>query len=111
MTHMHTTMRWLAAVMVVIALGTTVVLAHKVTFKGTVVSATATAIKVTVVDAKTKKTSTMAFDMDKETEIFRGEKKLTFAEAKIQAGDAVAVTVDHDTDEALTLTVKVDVKK
>jgi hypothetical protein len=59
---MHMTTRWLAAVMVVVALGTTVVLAHKVTFKGTV-------------------------------------------------GDEVAVTVDHDTDETLALSVKVDVKK
>jgi hypothetical protein len=105
------TKRWLVAMMVVMALGTTVVLAHKVTFKGTVVSATATGIKVTVVDEKTKKPSTMAFDMDKETEIFRGAKKVTFAEAKIQAGDSVSVTVDHDTDETLALTVKVDVKK
>ncbi len=46
-----------------------------------------------------------------ETEIFRGAKKMTFAEAKIQAGDSVAVTVDHDADEKLALTVKVDVKK
>ena len=46
-----------------------------------------------------------------ETEIFRGAKKMTFAEAKIQAGDSVAVTVDDDADEKLALTVKVDVKK
>lgn len=105
------TMRWMTAVMVALACATTVVLAHKVTFKGTVVSATATALKVTVVDEKTKKPSTMAFDMDKETEIFRGAKKMTLAEAKIQAGDTVAVTVDHDTDETLALTVKIDVKK
>ena len=36
---------------------------------------------------------------------------MTFAEAKIQAGDAVVVTVDHDADEKLALTVKVDAKK
>ena len=107
---MHSVKNWSAVAVAVCIFGATL-LAHQVTFKGTVVSATATAIKVNVVDEKTKKPSAMAFDMDKDTEIFRGAKKMTFAEAKIQAGETVAVTVDHDADEKLALTVKVDAKK
>lgn len=84
---------------------------HEVTFKGTVVSVTETAIKVAGIDEKTKKPVTRSFDMDKETKILRGAAKVTFAAAKIQKDEKVAVTVDHDTDETLALTVKLDPKK
>ena len=84
---------------------------HEVTFKGKVVSVTETAIKVAGVDEKTKKPVTKSFDMDPETKILRGTAKVTFAAAKIQKDENVVVTVDHDTDETLALTVKLDPKK
>lgn len=84
---------------------------HQITYKGTVVSATATALKVSVVDEKTKKPRTMAFDMDKETKILRGDKLVTFAAARIQKDEKIAVTIDHDVDETLALTVRLDATK
>ena len=84
---------------------------HQVTFKGTVVSATATSLKVTVVDEKTKKPGVMSFDMDKETKILRGDKRVTFAAAAIQKDEKIAVTIDHDVDETLAIIVRLDEKK
>jgi len=84
---------------------------HQVTFKGTVVSATATALKVTVVDEKTKKPGVMSFDMDKETKILRGDKLVGFAAARIQKDEKIAVTIDHDVDETLAIIVRLDEKK
>jgi len=84
---------------------------HQVTFKGTVVSATATNVKVSVVDEKTKKPVTKSFDMDKETKILRGDKLVTFAAAKIQKNEKIAVTIDHDADETLAIVVRLDQAK
>ena len=100
----------LAAVLM-LALSVRAMAFHEVTFKGTVASVTATAIKVAGVDDKTKKPVTKSFDMDKETKILRGDSKVTFAAAKIQAGEKVAVTIDHDVDETLAITVRLDAKK
>ena len=84
---------------------------HQITFKGTVVSATATSLKVTVVDEKTKKPGVMSFDMDEETKILRGDKRVTFAAASIQKNEKIAVTIDHDVDETLAIIVRLDAKK
>ena len=84
---------------------------HQITYKGTVVSATATALKVTVIDEKTKKPAAMSFDMDKETKILRGDAQVTFAAAKIQKDEKIAVTIDHDIDETLAIVVRLDAAK
>jgi maltose-binding protein MalE len=84
-------------------------LAHSMT--GTVVSAKADAIVVSVIDETTKKASSMTFDLNKDTKIMRGTKAVTFAEAKIQKGEKITVTIDHDVDEHLASVVKLDVAK
>ena len=101
---------FLVAVLLVAAVGSAAAF-HQVTFKGTVVSATATSLKVTVVDEKTKKPGVMAFDMDKETKILRGDKRVTFAAAAIQKDEKISVTIDHDVDETLAIIVRLDEKK
>lgn len=107
---MHSVKNWSAIAVALCMLGATV-LAHEVTFKGTVISVTDTTIKVMVVDEKTKKPAPKSFDFDKETKILRGDKVVTFANARIQKDEKVAVTIDHDADETLALVIKLDAKK
>jgi maltose-binding protein MalE len=92
----------------VCALGATL-LAHSVT--GTVVSAKPDSIVVSVVDETTKKPASMTFDLNKDTKIMRGTKTVTFAEAKIQKGEKISVTIDHDVDEHLATIIKLDAPK
>ena len=86
-------------------------IAHQVTYKGTVISATATALRVSVVDEKTKKVSPMAFDLDSETKILRGDSLVTFQAARIERNEKISVTIDHDADEELALVVRLEERK
>ena len=105
MTHLRTIVVSLVAVC---ALGATL-LAHSIT--GTVVSVKPASIVVSVVDETTKKPVSMTFDLNKDTKIMRGTKTVTFAEAKIQKGEKVSVTIDHDVDEHLATILKLDAAK
>jgi NADH dehydrogenase FAD-containing subunit len=92
--------------------------AHEVTYRGTVVALETgryaqpaggmrevQELHVTVVDAKTKRPSQRVFVIVDATRIFRGESTVALADAAIQKGESVAVTVDHDKpgDEAITI--------
>ena len=88
-------------------------LAHQITYKGTVMASRVEAgklqLKVSVIDEKTKKPVPMDFTVDKDTKILRGDKLVTIAEARIEKNEKIAVTIDHDTDE--TIVVRLDPKK
>jgi hypothetical protein len=86
-------------------------LAHQITYKGTVISADKAIVKVTVVNEKTRKNEVINFKFDKDTKILRGDVVVTFEAARIQKGEKIAVTTDHDIDEDLALVVRLDVKK
>lgn len=75
-------------------------------FKGTVVTATATALELTVIDETTKKPATMTFDVNRDTKIYRGAKVVTFAQARIVKGEKITVMVDHDGDQRLATVLK-----
>lgn len=62
-------------------------------------------LHVTVVDAKTKKPSDRVLVIVDATRIFRGQATVPLADAALQKGESVAVTVDHDKpgDEAITV--------
>jgi hypothetical protein len=92
--------------------------AHEVTYRGTVVgletgryaqpgggTREVRELHVTVVDAATKKPSERVFVIVDATRIFRGPAAVALADAGIQTGESVAVTVDHDKpgDEAITV--------
>jgi hypothetical protein len=98
-------------VAIVLAMTTAAVLAHQVTYKGTVMALDKESVRVTVVDEKTKKAAAMKFDFDKETKILRGDKRVTIAEAQIVKGEKIAVTIDHDVDETLAIVIRLDEKK
>ena len=86
-------------------------LAHQITFKGTVIAVEKESVKVTVIDEKSKKPVAMTFDFDKETKILRGDKLVTITDAHITKDEKIAVTVDHDVDEKLALVIRLDPKK
>ena len=88
-----------------------VLIAHQVTYKGTVLSVGKESVKVTVIDEKTKKPGPMDFDFDKETKILRGDKVVPMSQAQIQKGEKISVTVDHDADEKYALVIRLDVRK
>jgi len=98
-------------VAIVLAVTTAAVLAHQVTYKGTVIALDKESVRVTVVDDKTKKPKEMKFDFDKETKILRGDKLVTIANAGIAKGEKIAVTIDHDVDETLAIVIRLDEKK
>lgn len=92
--------------------------AHEVTYRGTVVALETgryaqpgggvrevRELHVTVVDAKTKKPSERVFVIVDATRVFRGQATVALADAGIQKGESVAVSVDHDKpgDEAITV--------
>jgi len=91
---------------VVIAVATVSLAAHNVTFKGTALEADKAGVRVNVVDAKTKKITPMKFDVDAETKVLRDDVVVTFANAKIQKGEPISVTVDHDLDEELAQVIR-----
>jgi hypothetical protein len=108
---MHSVKNWSAVIVATVCISGATLLAHQVTFKGTVISFTETTVKVMVVDEKTKKPAPKSFDFDKETKILRGDKLVTFANARIQKGEKIAVTIDHDADETLAIVIRLDEKK
>ena len=102
---------FLSLCLVVIAATTVPLLAHQQTFKGKVLSVGGTSVEVSVVDPKTKKSEAMSFKADAETKVLRGDAVVTFAKAKIQKGENISVTVDHDLDIALALVIRLDAAK
>lgn len=87
------------------------ILAHVVTYKGTVISVEKDKITVSVVDEKTKKATPKTFDVDKEASVFRGEVAVTFADARIEKGESITVTLNLDDSETFAETIRLAVKK
>jgi len=71
-------------------------LAHEVTYMGTVLSVEAKKVQVKTVDEKTKKEDTVWFLVDKNTKVKRGDTLVKYADAKIAKGERIAVTINHD---------------
>jgi hypothetical protein len=95
------------------------VLAHEVTYQGTVVkyeiakyaqpSGTPREVHelhVSIVDAKSKKPATRVFVIVPTTRVLRGQQGVQRTElSSVRSGETVAVTIDHDKpgDEAITV--------
>jgi len=77
-------------------LATAVLVAHEVTYKGTVMTVASANVQVKVIDDTTKKETPMTFGVTAKTKLFRGDKVVTFANAHIQKDERIAVTIDHD---------------
>ncbi len=92
---------------VVIAVAATAALmAHPMTYKGTVVSVSADSLQVKAMDDMTKKESTMTFKVIEKTKVYRGEKLVTFADAKVQKDERIAVTINMEEAPGAALEIR-----
>ena len=95
----------------IIALATITASAHLLTFKGTVLVVEKETIKINAVDPETKKAAPKTFFVDSDTKVLRGDKVVKFAEANIQKGENITITVDHDLDEELAQIIRLGAAK
>jgi maltose-binding protein MalE len=95
----------------IVVLATATLSAHLLTFKGTVLGVEKESIKMTAVDPETKKSSEKTFVVDDQTKVLRADKVVKWADAKIQKGENVTVTVDHDLDEELAQVIRLGAAK
>ncbi len=93
------------------AVATVTLSAHLLTFKGTVLVVEKQGIKINVLNPETRKSSTMVFEVDAETKVLRGDVVVKFADAKIQKGENISVTVDHDLAEELAQVIRLGAAK
>jgi len=73
-----------------------VVLAHDVMYPGTVTTVEAAHLQVRTVDPDSKKAVTLWFTVTKDTQVKRGERVVTYAEAKVQKDERVVVIINHE---------------
>jgi len=100
-----------AGMAVAILMATVLVFAHEITFKGTAISADKESVQMNAVDPETKKVTPMKFVVDDLTKVLRDDVLIKFADAKIQKGEAISVTVDHDLDEELAQVIRLGASK
>jgi len=96
---------------VAVFIGTVALLAHQETFKGKVLAVEQAAVRVNVVNPKTKKETPATFRIDAATKVLRGDAVVKFADARIRKDESIAVTVDHDEDEDLAIVIRLDAAK
>jgi hypothetical protein len=101
----------LIALFVALVVASSVVSAHPMTYKGTVVSVGESTVEVKAMDDMTKKEVTKKFKVNEKTKILRGEKAVTFAEAKIEKDERIAVTINMDTASDVALEIKLAAAK
>lgn len=75
-----------------------VVCAHDVLYPGTVLSVEAERLQVRTVDPESKKELTLWFAVTRDTRVKRGDRIVTYAEAKIAKDERIVVVVNHDAE-------------
>ena len=81
-------------------LGSLVVEAHLITYRGTVARVEAARVQVkTLDDQGREEPEPRWFVPTAETRILRGSRRMTLADAKITTGERIVVTVDHRADD------------
>ena len=81
------------------------------TYKGTVMAATASTVQVKLIDDTSKKETSATFTVTAKTKVFRGDKAISFADAKVQKDERIVVTVDHDQDGHAATMIRLAVQK
>lgn len=92
----------------VVAVASVSLLAHQETFKGAVIAAEATSVRVNVLDPRTKAEAPKTFTINAQTRVLRGDAVVTWTNARVQAKENIAVTVDHDVDVNRALVIRLD---
>jgi hypothetical protein len=84
--------------LVVMLVLSAVIHAHPMMYQGTVLAVEPTRVQVRIVDVKNKGEDRSWFAVGKNTKVKRGEKNMSYAEAKIAAGERIVVIVDMDAE-------------
>ena len=87
---------FLATAMTLLVITGSAVLAHDMLTEGTVLTVTPSKIEITSPNKATKKDETVAFTLDKNTKIKRGDKAVAYTDAKIEKGERIVVVVNTD---------------
>jgi hypothetical protein len=85
-------------------LASTLVHAHEVTYLGTVLAVEPTQVQVKTVDETTKKEDRLWFVVNQDTKVKRGDRIVKYVDAKIAAGERIAVIVNHDAETKMVAT-------
>jgi hypothetical protein len=88
----------LLAVLTLVASAHAVVFAHDVLYPGTVLGVEAERLHVKTVDTESKKELNLWFAVTRDTRVKRGDRILTYAEAKIAKDERIVVVVNHDAE-------------
>ena len=80
------------------------VLAHDMLTEGTVLTVAPTKLEVRSPNKATKKDETVAFVIDKNTKVTRGDKSVSYADAKIEKGERIVVVVNTDAPKKMVAT-------
>ena len=78
--------------------------AHPMTHQGTVLAVEPARLQVKTIDEKTKKEDRLWFVVDKNTKVRRGDKPVSYADAKITVGERVVIIVDMDAETKMLAT-------
>jgi len=84
------------AIALLALVASTIVGAHPMNYQGTVISAGPAKLAIKTIDEKTKKESTVTFTIDRNTKVKRGDRLVSYADAKIVANERIVVIVDMD---------------
>ena len=87
---------FLAAGMVSLVIMQSALLAHNMVTEGTVLTVAPARLEITSPNKSTKNDETVAFVIDKNTKVKRGDKVVSFTDAKIEKGERIVVVVNTD---------------
>ncbi len=79
-------------------------LAHDMLTEGTVLTVAPTRLEIRSPNKATKKDETVAFVIDKNTKVTRGDKSVSYADAKIEKGERIVVVVNTDAKTKMVAT-------
>jgi hypothetical protein len=102
-TTMHTAMKKAVGCSVALVMAAALsIAAHEMTLKGTVAAVEARRIQIKTGEEKQGESPDW-FAVDAKTKILRGQTRVTFQAAKIQVGERIVATVDHDVARAIEI--------
>ena len=82
--------------LIIVMSAATVLRAHDVLYPGTVLAIEPERLQVKTVDPDSKADVTLWFTVTKETQVKRGDRLVTYPEAKVQKDERIVVVVNHE---------------
>jgi hypothetical protein len=88
----------IATAFVGVTAGAGVLYAHDVLYPGTVLAVETEKLHVKTVDAETKKELNLWFAVTRDTKVRRGDRIVTYVDARIAKDERIVVVVNHDAE-------------